>query len=97
MAVECRMRRTGSPAHEVGFSDHTGCKGDATFKSSAESARLTTTVAELGSGLPPKSKRLGRLDGESVCQARDGPWELDELLTSIQGGDAAEKELVRER
>lgn len=88
------MRRTGSPAHEVGLSDHTGCKGDATFKSSAESARLTTTVAELGPGMPPKSKRFGRLEGESVCQARDG---LDELLTSIQGGDAAENELVRGR
>ena len=94
------MRRTGSPTHEVGFRDHTGCKGDATFKSSAESARLTMTVAELGSGLPPKSKTFGRLDAESVCQARDGPCELDEFVelpTSIQGGDEAEKGLVSER
>ena len=91
------MRRTGSPAHEVGFSDHTGCKGDATFKSSAESARLTTTVTELGSGLPPNSNTFGRLDGESVCQARNGLDEFVELLTSTQGGDAAEKELVSGR
>ena len=94
------MRRIGSPAHDVDFRDHAGCKGDAIFKSSAESARLTKTVAELGSGLPPKSKTFGRLDGESVCQARNGPCELDEfveLLTNIQGGDAAEKELVSGR
>jgi hypothetical protein len=91
------MRRTGSPAHDVVFRDHTGCKGDATFKRAAESARLTITVAELGSGLPPKSKIFGRLDGESVCQARNGLDEFGELLTSIQGGDSAEKELVRGR
>ena len=96
--MECRTRRTGSPAHDVVFGDHEGCKGDATFKISAESARLTTTtVGELGSGIPPKSKTFGRLDGESVCQARNGLDEFVELLTSIQGGDAAEKELVRGR
>jgi hypothetical protein len=32
------------------------------------------------------------LDGESVCQARDGPDEF----TSDQGGNAVEKEFVRE-
>ena len=85
MAVECRMRRTGSPAHDVVFRDHTGCKGDATFKRSAESARFTMTVAESGSGLPPKSKTFGRLDGESVCQARNKLDEFVELLARFQG------------
>ena len=97
VAVECRIRRTGSPAHETGCGDHTGCKGDATFKSSAESAALTTTVGEFGSGSPPKSNTFAGLDGESVCQARGGPCRLDELLTSVHGGDAAEKEFVRGR
>ena len=94
------MRRTGSPAHEVGSRDHTGCKGDARFKSSAESATPTTTVAEFGSGTPPKSNTLDELNGESVCQARGGPCRLDdfvELLASVQGGDAVEKEFVSGR
>jgi len=100
VAIECRIRRTGSPAHEVGFKDHTGCKGDATFKSSAESAAFTTTVAELGSGSPPKSNTFEGSNGESVCQEINGPCRLDELvelLTSVQGGDAAEKEFVSGR
>lgn len=100
VAVECRIRRTGSPAHEVGSGDHTGFNGDAMFKSSAESAALVTTVGEFGSGSPPKSNRLDGLAGESVCQARDGPCGLDEvveLLTSVQGVDSVEKVFVSGR
>ena len=90
VAVECRTLRTGCPPHEAGSGIQTGDVREDTSRIAAESARFTITVGEFGSGCPPKRRICELLNGDSACQAKAGPWDVDafeEELTSSHGGD----------